>query len=116
MQQLHDLCYCSNAIFRINLVPKGEYLLLENRQKVGFDTGICSAGLAIYHVDESVPRNDNPGHPGLACWPRCHYRVALLQADGQFHLEQKGKGSGSAGVLRGPWVLYCIVLYWQGQG
>ncbi|MBM4056296.1 MAG: M6 family metalloprotease domain-containing protein [Planctomycetes bacterium] len=41
---------------------KGEYFLIENRQKIGFDEGLPSSGLLIWHIDESVLDNDNELH------------------------------------------------------
>jgi len=32
----------------------GEYFLVENRQKIGFDAGLPGSGLAIWHIDESM--------------------------------------------------------------
>ncbi|NOY87950.1 MAG: M6 family metalloprotease domain-containing protein [FCB group bacterium] len=55
-----------------NQSSNGEYWLVENRQKVGFDVSLPGAGLLIYHIDESVIDNDNPNR----------YKVALEQADG----------------------------------
>jgi len=40
----------------------GEYFLVENRQKVGFDAGLPSDGLLIWHIDESIPNNRNEYH------------------------------------------------------
>jgi immune inhibitor A len=54
-----------------------EYFLLENRQQTGFDVSLPGAGLLLWHIDDSVPNNNNPAH----------YKVALLQADGQRDLE-----------------------------
>ena len=59
--------------------PPSEYFLVENRQPLGFDRGIRGPGLVIYHVDESVARNDDP----------LHYKVAVVQADGLHQLEGK---------------------------
>lgn len=36
----------------------GEYFLMENREKVGFDSSLPGAGLLILHVDDSMPNND----------------------------------------------------------
>lgn len=54
-----------------------EYFLLERREKIGFDEYLPGHGLLIYHVDEDVSGNDNA----------FHYKVALEQADGLWHLE-----------------------------
>ncbi|NIV30302.1 MAG: hypothetical protein GWN58_12655 [Anaerolineae bacterium] len=65
----------------------GEFFLAENRQPVGYDTGLPGAGLLIWHLYEALP-GDNcvnadegtspPGNPRL---------VVLAQADGLFGLE-----------------------------
>ncbi|MDR3219220.1 MAG: M6 family metalloprotease domain-containing protein [Dysgonamonadaceae bacterium] len=53
--------------YRINTSVPGEYYILENRQKVGFDSFIPGTGLLIYHV--SITGSDitgnivNNGHP-----------------------------------------------------
>jgi immune inhibitor A len=65
--------------------PGTEYFLVENRQRSGFDTYLPWHGLLIYHVDETMPNNNNqwyPGHPGSL-----HYLVALEQSDGLWQLE-----------------------------
>jgi len=68
-----------------------EYFLVENRQKVGFDSYIPAAGLLIFHVDNSV------GYGNLDVE---HYHVALEQADGQFELEYT---IGNNGDADDPW-------------
>lgn len=54
----------------------GEYWLVENRQKAGYDAGLPGCGILIWHVNESAPfsnlANANPSAPLLA----------LEQADG----------------------------------
>lgn len=82
--------------------PKGEYLLIENRQLYGLDSKLPKAGLAIYHVDEKAGLN-NEGFPGQDTWPKNgrHYRVALLQADGFYNLEKGDNKGGSRDFYRG---------------
>jgi immune inhibitor A len=63
-----------------------EYFMVERREKIGFDQSLPGGGLLIYHVDESVPNNDNA----------YHYKVALEQADGNWQLENRFNG-GDAG-------------------
>jgi hypothetical protein len=76
-------------------LPGTEYFLLENRQKIGFDTSIKGEGIVIYHVDETVYGNDNQrcgaGSP--------HYELAVEQADGECDLEYD-RNSGDSGD---PW-------------
>jgi len=49
----------------------GEYFMVENRQRIGFDRGLPGSGFLILHVDESRPDNSNEAHP----------LVGILQAD-----------------------------------
>ena len=41
---------------------KGEYFLVENRRKIGFDAALPGEGLLIWHIDESIRDNDNKIH------------------------------------------------------
>ena len=47
----------------------GEFFLVENRQKTGYDAGLPGCGLLIWHIDESVTSNNsanaNELHPLL---------------------------------------------------
>lgn len=66
-----------------------QYWLVENRQRVGFDSYLPGEGLHIYHVDDAVSNNNNP----------FRYKVALEQADGNDALAL----SGSLGDAGDPW-------------
>lgn len=74
----------------------GEYLLIENREPSGYDTLMTRGGLAVWHIDESIPHtpgagfNQTQGYPGQAGWPGNgnHYGCALLQADGRYDMEK----------------------------
>ena len=72
-----------------------EYFLVENRQRTGFDAGLPSDGLLIWHIDDNVTGDNTqewyPGHTTSG-----HYLVALEQADGLFQLEQN-QNNGNAG-------------------
>lgn len=70
---------------------KGEYWIVENRQKTGYDAGLPGSGLCIWHIDESVQNNRSE-------WgtENNHYAVALEQADGDLALENN-KNRGDAG-------------------
>jgi M6 family metalloprotease-like protein len=67
----------------------GEYFLVENRQKTGFDAALPGAGLLIWHIDESQSPNANECNPlttSCATIPY-HYKIALVQADNLWDLE-----------------------------
>lgn len=63
-----------------------QYWLVENRERVGFDSYLPGEGLHIYHVDNGVTTNNNP----------FRYHVALEQADGNDALALSGS-LGDAG-------------------
>lgn len=56
------------------------------------------AGLLIWHIDNLKENNREEGFPGQPGWPENnkHYKVALLGADGSYHLE-KGSNPGDVG-------------------
>jgi M6 family metalloprotease-like protein len=59
-----------------------EYYMIENRQQSGRDAALPDAGLAIWHIDTGGSNDNEQMSPGL------HYRVTLVQADGNWDLEQ----------------------------
>lgn len=68
-----------HSIFRLwkDGAPGTEYFLLENRQQTGYDAALPGSGLLLWHIDETMPGNTDENH----------YKVALLQADGNRDLE-----------------------------
>jgi hypothetical protein len=97
----------SDQIFKIHMDEEGlEYLLIENRQAIGFDSFLPQGGLAIWHIDENASDVEGfPGQTGIP-WPlnRKHYRVALLQADGNYDLEQKRNNGDEFDLFHGDGV------------
>ena len=85
----------SGSVLRVDASDgSGEYFLLENRQRIGFDQGLHAPGLLVWHIDPDWvsarwPINDVnivSGHQGV--W--------LRQADGLDQLSQIGGGRGDA--------------------
>ncbi|PKN16237.1 MAG: hypothetical protein CVU66_01695 [Deltaproteobacteria bacterium HGW-Deltaproteobacteria-23] len=94
----------ANDIYRL-LGDSSEYFLLENRQKSGFDAALPGAGLLLWHIDETKADNNSEWYPGCATC-NSHYKVAMVQADGLYHLEKNTNGGdggdpfpGSTGKL-----------------
>ncbi len=80
----------------------GEYFLIENRQRLGFDSALPSSGLLIWHIDgakvyslkSSNSVNNNECYPPSDCAVN-HYGVALIQADNLWNMEKnQNKGDG----------------------
>ncbi len=61
-----------------------EYFLLENRQKTGRDSGLPSAGIAVWHVDELGDRDNQSMTPNSS---HRNYELTLVQADNLWHFE-----------------------------
>ncbi len=83
----------SGKIFRLDANDgSGEYLLIENRQRIGFDADLYEQGLLIWHVDPAVV---------AARWATnrinsdgSHLGVWLRQADGLDELAKENGGRG----------------------
>lgn len=94
----------SPTVYKISAgYPSGEYLLVENRQPIGFEADLPQGGLAIWHIDDMKSSYNDQGYPGQANWPANgkHYRVALLQADGQYEMERNIDRGDRYDVYRG---------------
>ncbi|MGB2696469.1 MAG: M6 family metalloprotease domain-containing protein, partial [Candidatus Zixiibacteriota bacterium] len=82
------------AVERVDAVYKlwsfgesgNEYFLVENRQKIGYDSHLSASGILIWHVDETISYNNCQWYPGYTQYG--HYKVALKQADGLWQLEK----------------------------
>eukprot|EP00639_Heterosigma_akashiwo_P013286 CAMPEP_0206369746 /NCGR_PEP_ID=MMETSP0294-20121207/5488_1 /ASSEMBLY_ACC=CAM_ASM_000327 /TAXON_ID=39354 /ORGANISM="Heterosigma akashiwo, Strain CCMP2393" /LENGTH=885 /DNA_ID=CAMNT_0053816575 /DNA_START=279 /DNA_END=2936 /DNA_ORIENTATION=+ len=105
MEQIQE----SGEAYIIKTLPFSdtEYLLVENRGDTGFDRQAPAAGLLVWHIDEMVSTNKYEGHTGQTNWPTNgnHYRVACLQADGEFDLE-KGYSADAGDFFTGGETLY----------
>lgn len=94
--------------------PEGEFLLIENRQRLGFDSMLPQGGLAIWHVDLTSDLGGSQfklslgeqGHPWQENWPQNgkHYGIALLQADGLYELERSLNGGDGDDLFHGAGV------------
>jgi len=84
----------SGDIYRIGSGDgSSDYLLLENRQRMGFDQHLYEPGLLIWHIDpvtiENHPHGINNDPDRMGVW--------LRQADGLNDLGQQGGGRGDGG-------------------
>jgi len=71
----------------------GEYFLIENRQRTGFDIGLDGCGLLVWHIDESRNGNATEGHSSGS-----HRLLDLEEADGTpQELDLDPDGSGNRG-------------------
>ena len=79
----------SAAVYRANTGDgSGEYFLLENRQRIGYDQGLWSEGLLVWQID---PFGLSGRWPSNSVNSSSHMAVWLRQADG---LDQLGLTSG----------------------
>lgn len=101
-----DQAETNSQVYRIDYdYPSGEYLLIENRQPAGIETVIPQGGLCIYHIDEQAD-DVTEGYPGQDGWPwnGNHYRIAVLQADGDYDLEKRYNRGDSGDLYHGAGV------------
>lgn len=78
----------SNTVHRLWKDGGGgaEYFLVENRQRTGYDAELPGDGLLVWHIDENQLGNTDENH----------YKVGLVQADGNRDLELN-RNRGDAG-------------------
>jgi len=78
----------STGIYKLygNATNTTEYFLLENRQKVGYDSALPGAGMLVWHIDDKQTSNSKEWYPGHTSTG--HLWVALEQADGLWELEK----------------------------
>ncbi|MBU2501124.1 M6 family metalloprotease domain-containing protein [bacterium] len=81
----------SNTIYKFdNPGAANEYWLVENRQQTARDANIPDSGLAIWHIETNGNNSDNQMTPAN------HYLVTLVQADGNWDLENNvNQGDGT---------------------
>ena len=93
------------TIYRIDANDgSGEYFLLENRQRIGFDQNLSNEGLLVWHIDPDwfIDPDPSPLRPPDR-WElnnvngADHMGVWLRQADGLDELGQPGGERGDAG-------------------
>jgi M6 family metalloprotease-like protein len=82
--------HATGQSLRVPLRGPAEYLLLEYRPNVGFDSGLPAGGVLVYHVE--------PGRPMRPC-ATCSriYRVGLVEADGNGALVRNATEGGNRG-------------------
>jgi M6 family metalloprotease-like protein len=78
-----------NLNWRSNGTGTGEYFLVENRRKTGYDAYLPGEGLLIWHIDESRGNNTNESRK----------LVDLEEADGLNHLDS----NANSGDAFDPW-------------
>ncbi len=65
--------------------PGKQYLMIENKQYIGFDSDIPQNGILIWRIDDAKYDNDSEWLPGRDASK--HYLVQLIQPDGKWDLE-----------------------------
>jgi hypothetical protein len=70
----------------------GEYFLIENRQRTGFDIGLDGCGILVWHIDEAQTNNKNEGHTAGS-----HRLVDLEEADSPPSDLDNGNNRGDSG-------------------
>ncbi|MCH7905726.1 MAG: hypothetical protein IH944_14315, partial [Armatimonadetes bacterium] len=75
-----------------------EFLVLEYRPQTGFDAGLPSSGVLMYHWDTEGARRPPRGTDG-------HYLFAMVEADGRTDLRLTSLNGGNRGEASDAWGL-----------
>ncbi len=73
----------------------GEYYLVENRELVGYDAGLPSCGVIVYHVDEGVTSTNDANSDDA------HRLVDVVEADGSKNMDTYPYLGGPGDVFPG---------------
>ena len=73
-----------------------EYYMIYNRQQTGRDDGLPDGGLAIWHIDRAGSNNYNE------MLPDHHFKVTLVQADGEWDLEHDVNSGDTTDLWKAP--------------
>jgi M6 family metalloprotease-like protein len=86
-----------NSIFKYeHPTLTNEYFLIENRQKIGWDSSLPDSGIAIWHIDTDGWNNSQDMTHSY------HYEVTLVQADGLWQLENNVNDGDSNDLWKAP--------------
>ena len=92
-----DPVQTSGDALRIHLDEDGtEYLLVEYRAQIGFDSDLPAEGVLIYHQDLDAARRPAPGSGNP-------YRLALLEQDDNDGLARNSFEGGNRGEAGDAW-------------
>ena len=91
-----------NVVYRFNRAGhSNEYYLIENRQRSGRDASLPDDGLAIWHIDTDGDNSDQQQMPNK------HYLVTLVQADGDWDLENNRNAGDNTDLYAAPTYTTC---------
>jgi len=84
-------------VFMIPSDEPNEYYLIENIFRAGRTVDIPDEGLAIWHIDEDKPNNNQNQQT-----PEAHFKVTLVQADGDWDLENENNAGDDTDLWGAP--------------
>lgn len=85
----------SHVVYRVDAQDgSGEYFLLENRQRIGYDQGLFAEGLLVWQIDANALAARWAGNLVNAY---DHMAVSIRQADGADHLGHLPQSAGDPG-------------------